>query len=153
VVEQEKFETLKKRYLASRARFAAHQEALHRSVTRTVALVERAHKLAMDAQTCGSKDVALAEGTGVHRAATGTGAILVQFVFEQLSKARRPLHISELVQVARTRGVPVPGAGKQANLISHLMRDDRFVRPSRGMYALRRWGTPTTKKEDTPCRP
>ena len=34
------------------------------------------------------------------------------------------------------RKVAIPGAGTQANLITYLRRDQRFVRPSRGMYAL-----------------
>lgn len=68
-----------------------------------------------------------------HRAA-------VQAVVTELAGAGRPVHISELMRLLRERNVVIPGAGTQANLITHLRRDDRLVRPSRGMYALAAWG-------------
>lgn len=64
----------------------------------------------------------------------------VQAVIEELSTAGRPLHISELMRLLRDRNVSIPGSGAQANLITHLRRDDRLVRPSRGMYGLAAWG-------------
>jgi hypothetical protein len=64
----------------------------------------------------------------------------VQAVFEELTAAGRPLHISELMRLLHERKVPIPGSGMQANLITHLRRDDRLVRPSRGMYGLTAWG-------------
>ena len=66
--------------------------------------------------------------------------LAVQAVVEELGTVRRPLHISELMRLLRERKVSIPGSGTQANLISHLRRDERFVRPSRGMYALATWG-------------
>jgi hypothetical protein len=45
-----------------------------------------------------------------------------------------------LVRLLCQRGIPIPGAGTQANLITHLRRDPRLVRPSRGMYGLSVWG-------------
>lgn len=64
----------------------------------------------------------------------------VQAVVEELSTAGRPLHISELMRLLRDRKVSIPGSGAQANLITHLRRDDRLIRPSRGMYGLATWG-------------
>ncbi len=64
----------------------------------------------------------------------------VQAVIEELTAAGRPLHISELMRLLRDRNVPIPGSGTQANLITHLRRDGRLVRPSRGMYGLAAWG-------------
>src|SRR5437667_4854187 len=64
----------------------------------------------------------------------------VQAVIEELSTAGRPLHISELMRLLRDRNVSIPGSGTQANLITHLRRDDRLIRPSRGMYGLAAWG-------------
>ncbi len=58
----------------------------------------------------------------------------------ELEMAGRPLHISELMRLLKNRGVSIPGAGKQANLIAHMSRDVRIVRPTRGMYALATWG-------------
>lgn len=60
----------------------------------------------------------------------------LQVVVDELSAAGRPIHISELMRLLRERNTPIPGAGTQANLIAHLRRDRRVVRPSRGMYAL-----------------
>lgn len=57
-----------------------------------------------------------------------------------LSEVRQPLPISELMRLLYEQGIEIPGAGTQANLISHLTRDDRVVRPSRGIYALAAWG-------------
>lgn len=65
---------------------------------------------------------------------------VVQAVIEELDAASRPLHISELMRLLRDRKVAIPGSGTQANLISHLRRDARLVRPSRGMYGLAAWG-------------
>lgn len=58
----------------------------------------------------------------------------------ELEMAGRPLHISELMRLLKNRNVSIPGAGKQANLIAHMSRDGRIVRPTRGMYALASWG-------------
>jgi len=64
----------------------------------------------------------------------------VQAVVRELAGAGRPLHISELMRLLRDAQVQIPGAGTQANLITHLRRDPRLVRPSRGMYGLSEWG-------------
>jgi hypothetical protein len=64
----------------------------------------------------------------------------VQAVIEELTSAGRPLHISDLMRLLALRKVAISGAGTQANLITYLRRDRRFVRPSRGMYALAEWG-------------
>lgn len=74
----------------------------------------------------------------------------VQVVIRELAVAGRPLHISDLMRLLRDHGVRVPGAGTQANLITHLRRDTRIVRPSRGMYGLAAWGLenmPTAKRQ------
>ena len=60
----------------------------------------------------------------------------VEEVVRILEDERRTVHISELMRVLGERNIKIPGAGKQVNLISHLRRDSRVVRPSRGMYAL-----------------
>jgi hypothetical protein len=64
----------------------------------------------------------------------------VESVIEELTAAGRPLHISELMRLLHDRKVPIPGSGTQANLITHLRRDERLIRPSRGMYGLATWG-------------
>lgn len=69
----------------------------------------------------------------------------VQAVIDELIAATRPLHISELMRLLRDRSVTIPGAGTQANLITHLRRDARLVRTSRGMYGLSDWGIESMK--------
>lgn len=64
----------------------------------------------------------------------------VEAAVRELATAGRPVHISELMRLLREHKVPIPGAGAQANLIAHLRRDSRVVRPSRGMYGLAAWG-------------
>jgi hypothetical protein len=68
------------------------------------------------------------------------GRVAVQAVIDELAATGRPIHISELMRQLRARRVPIPGSGTQANLITHLRRDQRLVRPSRGMYGLAAWG-------------
>lgn len=70
---------------------------------------------------------------------------VVQAVIDELATAGRPTHISELMRVLRARDVRIPGAGTQANLITHLRRDSRLVRTSRGMYGLAIWGLESTE--------
>jgi hypothetical protein len=64
---------------------------------------------------------------------------IVEEVIRELEDAGRPLHISELMDRLQGRGVRIPGRGKPANVIAHLSRDSRIVRPSRGIYALGDW--------------
>jgi len=64
----------------------------------------------------------------------------VDAVVAILKEADHPVHISELMRLLREQNVVIPGSGTQANLISHLRRDSRIVRPSRGMYGLGVWG-------------
>lgn len=68
------------------------------------------------------------------------GDSVLQAVIDELTSSGRPLHISDLMRLLALRKVTIPGAGAQANLITYLRRDPRFVRASRGMYALSEWG-------------
>jgi hypothetical protein len=74
---------------------------------------------------------------------------VVQQAVRELSEVGHPLHISELMARLKARDVPIPGAGKQANLIAHLTRSEEVVRPSRGMYALAAWDLPQSAKPAT----
>lgn len=73
---------------------------------------------------------------------------VIKAAIEELSSAGHPVHVSELMRLLSRKGVQVPGAGTQANLITYLRRDERIVRPSRGMYALAIWGL-----ENMPTKP
>ncbi len=68
------------------------------------------------------------------------GHTAVLAVIDELTTTGRSVHISELMRLLGERGIAIPGAGTQANLITHLRRDPRLVRPSRGMYGLAVWG-------------
>lgn len=74
---------------------------------------------------------------------TKNGAVHADVVEETIALLReehRPMHISELMASLQEKKVRIPGSGQQANLISYLRRDERIVRPSRGVYGLREWG-------------
>lgn len=57
-----------------------------------------------------------------------------------LEEEGHPLHISEIMRFLQDRQIELPGRGEQANVIAHIRRDPRFVRPSRGVYGLAAWG-------------
>ena len=59
---------------------------------------------------------------------------------------RKPMHYRELADLILAEGKLIPGRDPAANLISHLGRDDRFVRTGRGLYALAEWGLAPAKK-------
>jgi len=65
---------------------------------------------------------------------------VVEATVDILQETEHPLHISELMRELGERAVPLPGAGAQANVISHISRDRRIVRVSRGIYGLSEWG-------------
>lgn len=69
----------------------------------------------------------------------GSGGLL-DIVAEELRLAGRPLHISDLMRLLGLRHMKIPGAGTQANLITYMRRDQRFIRAARGVYALAEWG-------------
>ena len=52
---------------------------------------------------------------------------------------REPVNYRELAKEIQARGGNIPGIDKDHTLIARLVKDDRFVRPTRrGFYALRR---------------
>lgn len=53
---------------------------------------------------------------------------------------KQPIHYRELADKIMAEGKYIPGQDPAANLISHLSRDDRFIRTDRGTYALQEWG-------------
>lgn len=65
---------------------------------------------------------------------------VVDEVAHLLETEGHPLHISEIMRLLAEQKASLPGKGDQANVIAHIRRDPRFVRPSRGVYALAAWG-------------
>jgi hypothetical protein len=60
-----------------------------------------------------------------------------------------PIHYRELAQLITAEGKLIPGQDPAANLVSHLSRDERFMRVARGTYALAEWGLEPAKKTST----
>jgi hypothetical protein len=100
-------------------------------------LLMRLLELRGNGVTSGSEEAGIEEAVGaLQDTVPKDKSPAVKAVLAELESAGRPLHISELMRLLRERNVPIPGSGGQANLITHLRRDQRIVRPSRGMYAL-----------------
>jgi hypothetical protein len=77
---------------------------------------------------------------------------VVDDVAQLLETEGHPLHISEIMRLLEEQNTVLPGKGDQANVIAHIRRDPRFVRPSRGVYGLGSWGLRTTSGDDGPRR-
>ncbi len=54
--------------------------------------------------------------------------------------AKEPIHYHDLAEALMTKGIQIPGQNPAANLLSHISRDDRFVRTAPGTYGLAEWG-------------
>jgi len=80
------------------------------------------------------------------RTPSPTRTALLAAVVEILANRGEPMHIGELMAAVQERGVAIPGSGQQANLIAHISRDERIVRPRRGFYGLREWGLDDAKR-------
>jgi hypothetical protein len=56
-----------------------------------------------------------------------------------LAEAARDYHYLDLATALMARGVEIPGKDPAKNLVAHIHRDPRFVRPKRGVYGLAEW--------------
>lgn len=65
---------------------------------------------------------------------------------------QEPIHYKKIAELIAAEGKLIPGKDPAANLVSHLGRDDRFVRTGRGMYGLREWGLEPAKTKKTQRR-
>jgi hypothetical protein len=75
-----------------------------------------------------------------------------QYLDQQDGKT--PFHYKDLANNLMAQGVLISGKDPAANLLSHISRDDRFVRVAPGTYALKKWGlqVTTSKKRRTKKR-
>lgn len=71
---------------------------------------------------------------------------LAQAVYETLKgtepeegKPGEPMHYRDLVAALEGRRIYISGRDPGLNLVAHIHKDSRFVRPQRGMYALKEW--------------
>lgn len=74
---------------------------------------------------------------------------------ERIMRERgEPMHIRDIHAALIESGIPIPGKGNQANVISRLQRSDgRFIRTGRGMYGLPEFGLPEVRPTRTRKRP
>jgi len=57
-------------------------------------------------------------------------------IFDILKNASEALHVSEIKSRYLAKGYVIPGQGNESNLLVYIVRDHRFVRVSKGTYAL-----------------
>ncbi|MGQ9573434.1 MAG: winged helix-turn-helix domain-containing protein [Dehalococcoidia bacterium] len=87
------------------------------------------------------------EGQPMESGAVGSEAVssaprvgsLADAAYELLAETRQEYHYEELAAQLELRGVHIPGKEPAKNLVAHIHRDSRFVRPKRGVYGLREW--------------
>lgn len=75
-----------------------------------------------------------------------TAADLAYSYLSTLSQ-KQPKHYLDITNAILASGKLLPGQNKAANLLTHITRDKRFIRLSRGTYGLVEWGlkAPTTQ--------
>jgi len=59
--------------------------------------------------------------------------------YDTLAAVRQPMHYRDLYATMVDRGAKVRGKDPAANVIAHINVDPRFIRVSRGTYALKEW--------------
>lgn len=94
-------------------------------------------------------DLLEADSISVNGSLGGLGSMSVaDMAYEVLSNFQEPtpLHYRELAEAIMAAGKLIPGQDPAANLISHISRDERFMRVDRGTYALAKWGLQPAKK-------
>jgi hypothetical protein len=79
-------------------------------------------------------------GSAAGRTQPQSKSTLLNTVVEILEARGEAMQIQDLMEAVRQRQVRIPGKGAQANLIAHISRDPRIVRPRRGFYGLAAWG-------------
>jgi hypothetical protein len=70
---------------------------------------------------------------------------LADEAYEFLSESAHEWHYQDLATALANRGVNIPGRDPAKNLVAHIHRDPRFVRPKRGTYGLIEWYPKGTK--------
>jgi len=73
------------------------------------------------------------------------------FAYEHFSELeeKKPLHYRDLYNGLIAKGIPISGKDPAANLLTHVSRDNRFVRVAPGTYGLQEWGLEPLKKKTT----
>ena len=87
------------------------------------------------------------EGQPMESGAVGAEALspglqagsLADAAYQLLAERRQEYHYEELAVQLELAGVHIPGKEPAKNLVAHIHRDPRFVRPKRGVYGLAEW--------------
>ena len=64
---------------------------------------------------------------------------LANAAYELLVQTKKEYHYEQLATELQLRGVHIAGKEPAKNLVAHIHRDPRFVRPKRGVYGLKEW--------------
>ncbi len=59
--------------------------------------------------------------------------------------SKKPMHYTDIFNGVLSSGKSIPGKNPAANLLTHMSRDERFVRISSGTYGLKEWGIQVPK--------
>ncbi len=81
-----------------------------------------------------------------------TDVNIADVVFELLNSdgSKTPMHYSDITNEIMAKGILIPGKNPSSNLLTHINRDNRFIRTAPGTYALEKWGLkgiPTRKRK------
>jgi hypothetical protein len=131
---QRRLEDLKQAIGSEKLRVRELLEAIHSKEEQMGHIVEL---LAVEGVRVGGEGSGAREQTSVSEMAYGVLAS---------QREPKPIHYRDLVDLIMAEGKLIPGRDPGANLISHMSRDERFVRTGRGMYALAKWGFKPAKK-------
>ena len=89
-------------------------------------------------------DLLSAEGSKVNdpdALALGTSAVNdIAYDYFKTRDNKQPIHYHDLANALMSKGTQIPGQNPAANLLSHISRDERFVRTAPGTYGLAEWG-------------
>lgn len=84
--------------------------------------------------------------------AAGPREAVTAGVAEILAEAGTPLHISEIRNRYIATGRTIPGRGNESNLLIYMGRDPRFVRVTKGTYALSDGTTAIAQTQEPPLK-
>lgn len=74
----------------------------------------------------------------------------VAYDFLSSSGDKTAVHYKDLAKEIMAKGILITGKNPASNLLSHINRDERFVRTAPGTYGLKEWGLkamPTRKRK------
>ena len=69
------------------------------------------------------------------------------YYFLKQKNEKTPIHYQDIYTGILSLGKFVPGKNPAANLLTHISRDKRFVRPTSGTYGLSEWGIQVPPKK------